>query len=160
MILSEGHIRCLGLAILMAKNAVENCPVIVFDDAVNAIDDDHRSGIWRTLFQDGLVGDKQIVLTSHAEEFLQRIEQGMDAQRVKNDVRRFKFLPHDGEHELRVDTDAPTKNYVSLAQQDFDQDSKRDALRNCRYGLENLTDCGIGCLAGNSVRLNSNWAGH
>lgn len=140
MILSEGHIRCLGLAILMAKNAVENCPVVIFDDAVNAIDDDHRAGIWRTLFQDGLVGDKQIVLTSHAEEFLQRIEQGMDAQRVKNDVQRFKFLPHDGEHELRVDTDAPTKNYVSLAQQDLDQDSKRDALRNCRYGLENLTD--------------------
>lgn len=140
MILSEGHIRCLGLAILMAKNAVENCPVIIFDDAVNAIDDDHRAGIWRTLFQDGLIGNKQIVLTSHAEEFLQRIEQGMDAQRVKNEVRRFKFLPHDGEHELRVDTDAPTKNYVSLAQQDLDQDSKRDALRNCRYGLENLTD--------------------
>jgi len=34
VILSEGHIRCLGLAILLAKNLAENCPVVIFDDVV------------------------------------------------------------------------------------------------------------------------------
>lgn len=136
LILSEGHIRCLGLAILLAKNVESSCPVVIFDDAVNAIDDDHRAGIWRTLFEDGELGGKQIILTSHAEEFLGRIEQVVDPQNVG----KFKFLPHEGEHELRVDTNPPSKNYVSLAQSELAADNKRDALLNCRRGLENLTD--------------------
>jgi DNA sulfur modification protein DndD len=51
-VLSEGHIRCIGLAILLAKNLKENCPLLIFDDPVNAIDDDHRESIRRTLFED------------------------------------------------------------------------------------------------------------
>ncbi len=51
--MSEGHIRCLGLAILVAKNVKLNCPVLIFDDAVNAIDDEHRGGIRDTLFDEG-----------------------------------------------------------------------------------------------------------
>ncbi|MDF4942121.1 chromosome segregation protein SMC, partial [Vibrio parahaemolyticus] len=38
-VLSEGHIRCLGLAILLAKNIKTDCPLLIFDDPVNAIDD-------------------------------------------------------------------------------------------------------------------------
>ncbi|HDT0813459.1 TPA: AAA family ATPase, partial [Enterobacter ludwigii] len=51
-VLSEGHVRCLGLAILLAKNISEQCPLLIFDDPVNAIDDDHRESIRRTLFED------------------------------------------------------------------------------------------------------------
>src|SRR5690554_3234942 len=51
-ILSEGHVRCLGLAILLAKNLKENAPVLIFDDPVNAIDDEHRESIRLTLFED------------------------------------------------------------------------------------------------------------
>ena len=54
-VLSEGHIRCLGLAIILAKNLETNCPLLIFDDPVNAIDDDHREGIRRTLFEDPLL---------------------------------------------------------------------------------------------------------
>ncbi len=36
-VLSEGHIRCLGLAILLAKNLQTDCPVLIFDDPVNAL---------------------------------------------------------------------------------------------------------------------------
>ena len=36
-ILSEGHIRCLGLSILLAKSLSVESPLIVFDDAINAI---------------------------------------------------------------------------------------------------------------------------
>lgn len=139
IILSEGHIKCLGLAILLAKNIAQGCPVVIFDDVVNAIDDDHRDAIWRTFFEDGLLDGKQVILTSHAEEFLHRIQQELGAQRAAA-IKRYKFLPHQGEHELRVDSDPPTKNYVLLAQQAMAADEKREALRQARPALESLTD--------------------
>lgn len=139
MILSEGHIRCLGLAILLAKNLAENCPVVIFDDVVNAIDDEHRDGIWRTFFESGLLDAKQVILTSHAEEFLHRIQQEIGAQRAAQ-IRRYRFLPHHGEHHLRIDTDPPTKNYVLLAQASLEAEEKRDALRHSRAAIESLTD--------------------
>lgn len=139
IVFSEGHIKCLGLAILLAKNIAQGCPVIIFDDVVNAIDDEHRDGIWRTFFDEGLLDGKQIILTSHAEEFLHRIQQELGARRA-GAIKRYRFLPHDGEHELRVDSDPPTKNYVLLAQQALAADDKREALRQARPALESLTD--------------------
>ena len=138
-LLSEGHIKCLGLAILLAKNIEEGCPIVIFDDVVNAIDDDHRNGIWRTFFEDGLLDGKQVILTSHAEEFLHRIQQELGAART-NDINLYKFLPHQGEHHLRVDTNPPSKNYVLRAQQSFDNDDKREALYYSRAAIESLTD--------------------
>ena len=138
-LLSEGHIKCLGLAILLAKNIEEGCPIVIFDDVVNAIDDDHRNGIWRTFFEDGLLDRKQVILTSHAEEFLHRIQQELGSARA-NDIKLYKFLPHHGEHHLRVDTNPPTKNYVLRAQQAFDNDDKREALYYSRAAIESLTD--------------------
>jgi len=139
VILSEGHIKCLGLAILFAKNLAEDCPVVIFDDVVNAIDDEHRNGIWRTFFENGLLDTKQVILTSHAEEFLLRIQQELGAARAQT-IKLYKFLPHHGEHELRVDSSPPSKNYVLQAQQAFQADDKRDALRHARPAIESLTD--------------------
>lgn len=139
VVLSEGHIRCLGLAILMAKNIIQRCPVVIFDDVVNAIDDDHRNGIWRTFFEEEYLDGKQVILTSHAQEFLDRIQQELGAARAAQ-TKRFKFLPHAGEHELNVDTDPPTKNYVIRAQEALAEDEKRDALRYSRPAIEALTD--------------------
>ncbi|HCF7139862.1 AAA family ATPase [Pseudomonas aeruginosa] len=139
IVFSEGHIKCLGLAILLAKNLAQGCPVVIFDDVVNAIDDDHRDGIWRTFFEDGLLHGKQVILTSHAEEFLHRIQQELGVRRAAA-IKRYKFLPHQGEHELRVDSDPPAKNYVLLAQQALAADEKREALRQARPALESLTD--------------------
>lgn len=139
VILSEGHIKCLGLSILLAKNIEQGCPVVIFDDVVNAIDDEHRNGIWRTFFEDNLLDGKQVILTSHAEEFLHRIQQELGAQRAQL-IKVYKFLPREGEHHLRVDTDPPTKNYVLLAQASLAADEKRDALRHSRPAIESLTD--------------------
>ncbi|UTD55094.1 AAA family ATPase [Halomonas sp. MS1] len=139
IVFSEGHIKCLGLAILLAKNLAQGCPVVIFDDVVNAIDDEHRDGIWRTFFEDGLLEGKQVILTSHAEEFLHRIQQELGARRAAL-IKRYKFLPHYGEHELRIDSDPPVKNYVLLAQQALAGGEKREALRQARPALESLTD--------------------
>lgn len=113
--------------------------MIIFDDIVNAVDDDHRDGIWRTFFEEGRLNGKQVILTSHAEEFLLRIQQEIGARRA-GELKRYKFLPHDGGHELRVDTNPPTKNYVVLARRAVEVDEKRDALRSARPALESLTD--------------------
>lgn len=139
VVLSEGHIKCLGLAILLAKNIEQGCPLVVFDDVVNAIDDEHRNGIWRTFFEDNLLDGKQVILTSHAEEFLHRIQQELGADRAQI-IKVYKFLPHEGEHHIRVDGDPPTKNYVLLAQASLAADEKRDALRHSRPAIESLTD--------------------
>ena len=37
---------------LASKNIKENCPILIFDDPVNAIDDEHRAAIRETLFKD------------------------------------------------------------------------------------------------------------
>lgn len=139
VILSEGHVRCLGLAILLAKNIEQHCPVVIFDDVVNAIDDEHRDGIWRTFFEDDRLDGKQVILTSHAEEFLLRIQQEIGAARA-GEIQRYKFLPRGGGHELQVDTAPATKNYVLLAHQALEWDEKRDALRHARPAIESLTD--------------------
>jgi recombinational DNA repair ATPase RecF len=138
-IFSEGHIRCLGLAILLAKNLDQGCQVVIFDDVINAIDDEHREGIWRTFFDEERLEGKQVILTSHAEEFLNRIQQELGKDRAAQ-IGRFHFLPHGGEHHLDVDTDPPTKNYLQLAINAVDKHEKRDALRNSRIALEYLTD--------------------
>jgi ABC-type multidrug transport system ATPase subunit len=138
-IFSEGHIRCLGLAILLAKNLDQGCQVVIFDDVINAIDDEHRDGIWRTFLGEGRLNGKQIILTSHAEEFLTRIQQELGAKKAA-EIGRYHFLPHLGEYHLRVDTAPPSKNYVLLAQEAASNHQKRDALRNARSALESLTD--------------------
>ncbi|MCK0549666.1 hypothetical protein KJW28_18795 [Pseudomonas syringae pv. aptata] len=51
-ILSEGHLRALGLSLLLAMAQKNKFPLIVFDDVVNAIDSDHRSNIIDLFFSD------------------------------------------------------------------------------------------------------------
>lgn len=43
--LSEGHLKTLGLSALLARAMKYNVPILVFDDAINAIDSDHRDNI-------------------------------------------------------------------------------------------------------------------
>jgi recombinational DNA repair ATPase RecF len=138
-ILSEGHIRCLGLALLIAKNIKQSSPVLIFDDAVNAIDDDHRDGIWRTIFEDGWLGGKQVILTCHGQEFIKTIQQGLGAERVKIDCSYYELLPHDGDHHPLVDTQPPTKNYILSAQDYLARQNSRDALSQSRRALESLS---------------------
>ena len=101
-VLSEGHIRCLGLAILVAKNIQQGSPFLLFDDAVNAIDHDHKEGIRTTLFENPLLKGKQIILTCHGEEFIKDIENMLGPEVVKDDCCSYVFLPHDGDNAIRV----------------------------------------------------------
>ena len=137
-ILSEGHIRCLGLAILLAKNLKEACPLLIFDDPVNAIDDDHRESIRRTLFEDDFLEGKQIILTCHGEEFFKDIHNLLGAKKSALS-RNFTFLPQLDEQHIRVDFDTSPRNYIIAAQNHMSKLQIRDALAKSRQALEYLT---------------------
>lgn len=137
-ILSEGHVRCLGLAILLAKNLKEQAPVLIFDDPVNAIDDDHRESIRRTLFEDHYFSQKQIILTCHGEEFFKDIQNLLPAEETRN-ARLLSFLPRLGEQHVRVDFNCAPRNYILAARNHMNKNEVRDALAKSRQGLEALT---------------------
>ncbi len=137
-VLSEGHIRCIGLAILLAKNLKENCPLLIFDDPVNAIDDDHRESIRRTLFEDDYFSNKQILLTCHGEEFFKDIQNLLPAQ-TASQTQSFTFLPRLNESHIRIDFNCAPRNYILAARGHIDRNEIRDALTKSRQALETLT---------------------
>jgi energy-coupling factor transporter ATP-binding protein EcfA2 len=135
-VLSEGHIRCIGLAILTAKNLKEGCPFLIFDDPVNAIDDDHRESIRRTIFEDEYFKDKQIILACHGEEFFKDIQNLLPVEQAKT-IKTISFLPKN-EQKICVDHNCSPRNYIIAARTHLDKNEKRDALDKSRKALESI----------------------
>jgi len=137
-ILSEGHIRCIGLAILTAKNIKENCPLLIFDDPVNAIDDEHRRAIRETLFVDDFFGEKQIIIAIHGDEFFNSTHQ-LIGEEAAREAESYIFSPKVGHH-IQVNSLKRPKNYVLAARELLDTGEYRDSLMSARRGLENLCE--------------------
>ncbi|MDW7651228.1 MAG: AAA family ATPase [Bacillota bacterium] len=137
-ILSEGHIRCIGLAILAAKNIKENCPFLIFDDPVNAIDDDHRESIRRTMFEDTYFKDKQIILACHGEEFFKDILNLLSAEKA-HQTKKVSFLPKISDFHISIDQNCSPRNYVIASRTHYDKNEIRDALDKSRKALESFT---------------------
>ncbi|MDT8376072.1 MAG: AAA family ATPase [Mariprofundaceae bacterium] len=135
-ILSEGHIRCIGLAILTAKNLKENCPLLIFDDPVNAIDDEHRQAIRETLFVDDYFTGKQLVIAIHGEEFFNRTHQ-IIGKEFANNAHSYLFSAKQDIH-IRVNSLNHPKNYVLAAREHYDRGEYRDSLMSARRALESL----------------------
>lgn len=70
--LSEGHLRALGLSIILAIAKKCNAPFIIFDDVVNAIDLEHRSNLIDLFFSDDVLKKKQLIITTHDRLFWER----------------------------------------------------------------------------------------
>lgn len=138
-ILSEGHVRCLGLAILMAKAKSIGCPVIVFDDAINAIDNDHRGGIREAIFESDQFAQTQLIVTCHSNEFIKDIQQHLPAQR-RGSCQVYLFRHHDGNYQPRVAGNIPTANYIAKARAARDALNDREALAASRQALEMLSE--------------------
>lgn len=136
--LSEGHIRCLGLAILLAKANSVRAPLIIFDDAINAIDHDHRSGIRATIFESDYFRQTQIIITCHSPEFVKDVENHLPRE-LRDDCLRYVLLHHDGNHQPRVNPDVGSANYLARARQAMDRFDPRDALSFARKALEMFT---------------------
>lgn len=138
-VLSEGHIRCLGLAILLAKAVSMQSPLVVIDDAVNAIDDDHRDGIKETIFVGDRFAATQILVTCHSPEFIKDIKNSLPADR-RRDSQEYVLTHHEGDHHPRVHRDLPSSAYVDKARRDLERFQLRDALGNARRALEMLSN--------------------
>lgn len=132
-ILSEGHVRCLGLAILLAKNIKLGLPTLLLDDAVNAIDHDHREGIRTTLFGHPELMKKQLIITCHSDEFIKDIHNNHVPKAALYILRH-----HDGDHHPRV-SGGNTRNYIEQAQACMADNNLRGALSHSRQALEGLT---------------------
>ncbi|OAB41792.1 AAA family ATPase [Paenibacillus antarcticus] len=135
-VLSEGHVRCLGLSLLLSKIVRDNINIIIFDDVVNAIDDDHRGGIREVLVNSQLLNNKQIILTSHAEEFIKDLENQVGKRQYDKLITRITFLPPE-KRILRTDN-ISTSHYLTNAKHFLDRSQRRDCLRYCRGALENI----------------------
>jgi energy-coupling factor transporter ATP-binding protein EcfA2 len=137
-VLSEGHLRCLGLAILLAKNIHADCPVVVFDDVVNAVDDDHRGGVRQVIFINPELSAKQVVLTTHAEQFVNELEQHFSKPDYDVLVRKLSFTLDQNERLIRIKHDSQL-NYLHRIGEACNDANWSEALYNCRCCLECLS---------------------
>lgn len=131
-ILSEGHLRCLGLSILLAKNIKLNLPTVLLDDAVNAIDHEHREGIRVTLFGHPALKAKQLIVTCHSPEFIKDI-----FNNHAKGAPLYVLRHHCGDHHPIV-SGGKTRNYIERAESRIADFDSRSALSCSRQALEAL----------------------
>jgi recombinational DNA repair ATPase RecF len=137
-VLSEGHIKCLGLSILLAKSVSSGFSILIFDDVVNAIDDEHRYRISELLFKNEHFQNKQILLTSHSEEFIKDVENHMF---TKNECEKFigKII-FNKRTRKRIEPSENSFNYLKRAEESLSDSNKRDCLGYIRRALESTSD--------------------
>ena len=136
-VLSEGHVKCLGLSILLSKIMHDDLPFVIFDDVVNAIDDEHRAGIRELFFSNADVSSRQIILTSHGEEFVKDIENIFNKEEHKKKVSRIDLLKSQGEKGIKSNQVFSTDHYLREAEIYFNGSKNRKCLSMCRKALEN-----------------------
>jgi hypothetical protein len=134
-VLSEGHIRCLGLAILLAKITRDRLPFLIFDDVVNSIDDEHRGAIIDLILNPEEVGKRQLIVTTHGEDFVKRLENAVPMNRYKEMVTRIDFLVPFAAKKITVKLDSP-RHYLTVATRSYEEGRTRDSLSYVRKAFE------------------------
>ncbi|MBC9251202.1 hypothetical protein A9179_13030 [Pseudomonas alcaligenes] len=134
-ILSEGHIRCLGLAILLAKITRDRLPFLIFDDVVNSIDDEHRGAIIDLILNPEEVGKRQLIVTTHGEDFVKRLENAVPMKKYKETVTRIDFLVPFAAKKIAVKLDSP-RHYLTVATRSYEEGRIRDSLSYIRKAFE------------------------
>lgn len=136
-VLSEGHIRCLGLAILLAKMMRDDLPFLIFDDVVNSIDDEHRGAIIELILNPEEIGKRQLIITTHGEDFVKRLENAVPMKSYKETVTRIDFLQPIAAKKINVKLDTP-RHYLTVASTSFEDGRVRDSLSYARKSFEEL----------------------
>ena len=133
-VLSEGHLRALGLSILLAMAEKNNFPLIVFDDVVNAIDTDHRSNIIDLFFNDTYLRRIQMVVTTHDRLFWERFCIIAD-RHPQCDQHANHVLSYTNKGIVVIDHAGGFQRKVHVALSVFDV---RQALLYCRIWFESM----------------------
>ncbi|POA28209.1 MULTISPECIES: AAA family ATPase [unclassified Pseudomonas] len=133
-VLSEGHLRALGLSILLAMAEKNNFPLIVFDDVVNAIDTDHRSNIIDLFFSDAYLRRIQMVVTTHDRLFWERFCIIAD-RHPQCDQHTSNVLSYTNKGIVVIDHAGGFQKKVYVALSVFDV---RQALLYCRIWFESM----------------------
>lgn len=134
-VLSEGHIRCLGLAILLAKITTDSVPFLIFDDVVNSIDDEHRGAIIDLILNPEEVGKRQLIVTTHGEDFVKRLENAVPMKKYEDTVTRIDFLVPFAAKKITVKLDSP-RHYLTVAVRSHEEGRTRDSLSYVRKAFE------------------------
>jgi len=134
-VLSEGHIRCLGLAILLAKITRDSLPFLIFDDVVNSIDDEHRGAIIDLILNPEELGNRQLIVTTHGEDFVKRLENAVPMKKYKETVTRIDFLQPLAAKKITVKLDSP-RHYLVVANGSYEEGRVRDSLSYVRKAFE------------------------
>lgn len=134
-VLSEGHIRCLGLAILLAKITTDRVPFLIFDDVVNSIDDEHRAAIIDLILNPEEVGKRQLIVTTHGEDFVKRLENAVPMKKYEETVTRIDFLVPFAAKKITVKLDSP-RHYLTAATRSYEEGRTRDCLSYVRKAFE------------------------
>jgi len=139
-ILSEGHIKVLGLSMLLAKAVNENLGFLIFDDIVNAIDDDHRGGIADLLLCHDDLRNRQHILTCHGETFINKLEHKLGTAQAGKHVKSYRFIPADTVTTRGVQVSiGESKHYLLKAKESLDKNSLKDSATDCRRAVESIS---------------------
>ncbi len=136
-ILSEGHIRCLGLAILLSKIVRDDLPFLIFDDVVNSIDDEHRGGIVDLILGDDEIKSRQLIITTHGEDFMKRLEHAIPKHEYKTKITRIDFLSPEESKKIVVKLESP-RHYLVIAEQSYKDGKMHDCLGYLRKSFEEI----------------------
>lgn len=139
-VLSEGHIKILGLSILLAKAIKDNLNFIIFDDIVNAIDDEHRNGVADLIMNHEDFLDKQIILSTHGEQFVLNLKDKLGSSRTSKDAIIYKFLPADSLQERGIIVEySDARTPIEAAEKKYEENELKDAASKCRQAMESVS---------------------
>lgn len=136
--LSEGHMRSLGLSIMLAVAEKKKLPFLFFDDVVNAIDSDHRANIISLIFENDYLNSIQLIITTHDRLFWERFCNTYECSNTRDTkVDYISYLLNNTNKGVVVyQYNVGFKEKIEKALACFDV---RQALIYCRIWFETLT---------------------
>lgn len=139
-VLSEGHVKILGLSMLLAKAVKDSANFIIFDDIVNAIDDEHRNGVANLLMTHDDFRDVQIILSTHGDQFITKLKDRLGATKADRDSVTYKFLPADSLQERGVLVEySDARTPIEAAKNKYQNNELKDAATKSRQAMESIS---------------------
>lgn len=140
LVLSEGHVKCLGLSLLLSKIITDNLPLIIFDDVVNAIDDEHKNAIAELITSHDDISNRQCIVTTHGSNYMETLENRIPQKLLNTKATRVVFAKPIEQGKINVLSDASTRHLLEIAISNFNNNDFSNCLTFCRKSVEKLSD--------------------